>query len=134
MKTYKVYYKEIVEYKFYVDAESEDKVEEELNKMISNGNINFDDGFVVHSDIEYIREVQVMTKAELDKIMKENYIFPSELDDVIQFVQDLLEFQAKELEKNEPYAVNTIRRLKDAAHEVWGLQEYIENAMEEEEE
>ncbi len=57
MKTYKVYYKEIVEYKFYVDAESEDKVEEELNKMISNGNINFDDGFVVHSDIEYIREV-----------------------------------------------------------------------------
>ncbi len=75
-----------------------------------------------------------MTKAELDKIMKENYIFPSELDDVIQFVQDLLEFQAKELEKNEPYAVNTIRRLKDAAHEVWGLQEYIENAMEEEEE
>lgn len=72
-----------------------------------------------------------MTKAELEKIMKDNYIF-SDLDDAIQFVQDLLEFKAKELEKNEPYATNTIRRLKDAAHEVWELQEYVEDAREEE--
>lgn len=72
-----------------------------------------------------------MIKIELDKIMKENDIFPSELDDVIQFVQDLLEFQAKELERVEPYATNTIRRLKIAAHEVWKLQEYVENALEE---
>ena len=73
-----------------------------------------------------------MTKIELDKIMKENYIFPSELDDVIQFVQDLLEFQANELEQNEPYAINTIRRLRDAAHGVWRLQEYVEETLEEE--
>lgn len=73
-----------------------------------------------------------MTKTELHKIMEENYIFQSEVDDAIQFVQDLLEFQAKELEKNEPYATNTIRRLRDAAHEVFGLQEYIEDALEEE--
>ena len=74
-----------------------------------------------------------MTKAELKKIMGDNYIFESEVDDAIQFVQDLLEFMAKEFEKNEPYAVNTIRRLKDAAHEVWGLQEYVEDALEEKE-
>ena len=73
-----------------------------------------------------------MTKAELKKIMSDNYIFESEVDDAIQFVQDLLEFQAKELEENEPYATNTIRRLKDAAHEVWELQEYVEDAMKEE--
>lgn len=73
-----------------------------------------------------------MTKIELDKLMKENYIFPSELDDVIQFVQDLLEFQAKELEENEPYATNAIRRLREAAHEVWELQDYVENILEEE--
>jgi hypothetical protein len=73
-----------------------------------------------------------MTKSELKKIMSDNYIFDSEIDDAIQFVQDLLEFQAKELEKNEPYAVNAIRRLRDAAHEVWGLQEYVEDAIEEE--
>lgn len=73
-----------------------------------------------------------MTKAELDKIMKENYIFPAEVDDAIQFVQDLLEFRADEIEKNEPYATNTIRRLREAAHEVWKLQDYVENALEEE--
>lgn len=72
-----------------------------------------------------------MTKAELEKIMEDNYMFPSEVDDAIQFVQDLLEFQAKEIEQNEPYAVNTIRRLRDAAHEVWELQEYVEEAREE---
>lgn len=71
-----------------------------------------------------------MTKAELCKIMGENYIFPSEVDDAIQFVQDLLEFKVKELEKNEPYAVNTIRRLREAAHEVWELQDYVEDALE----
>lgn len=73
-----------------------------------------------------------MTKAELGKIMEDNYIFPSEVDDAIQFIQDLLEFHAKELEENEPYATNTIRRLKDAAHEVWCLQEYVEETMEQE--
>lgn len=74
-----------------------------------------------------------MTKAELKKIMEENYIFPSEIYDVIQFVQDLLEFQAKELEENEPYAFGTIRRLKETAHEVWQLQSYVEDVLEEEE-
>lgn len=73
-----------------------------------------------------------MTKAELKKIMADNYIFESEVDDAIQFVQDLLEFRADEIEKNEPYATNTIRRLREAAHEVWELQDYVENALEEE--
>jgi hypothetical protein len=72
-----------------------------------------------------------MTKAELGKIMEDNYIFPSEVDDAIQFVQDLLEFQAKELEQNEPYATKTIKDLRTAAHEVWMLQEYVEDAIEE---
>ena len=71
-----------------------------------------------------------MTKAELYKIMGEDYIFPSEVDDAIQFIQDLLEFKADELEKNEPYATKTIKRLRDAAHEVWDLQEYVEDALE----
>lgn len=73
-----------------------------------------------------------MTKAELKKIMHDNYMFESEVDDAIQFVQDLLEFKAKELEKNEPYAVKTIHQLEIAAYEVWELQEYVENVLEEE--
>lgn len=75
-----------------------------------------------------------MTKAELEKIMKDNYIFPSEVDDAIQFVQDLLEFRAKKLEENEPYAVKTIASLKKAAYEVWDLQSYVSDVMEEEKE
>lgn len=71
-----------------------------------------------------------MTKTELYKIMEDNSIFPSEVDDAIQFVQDLLEFQAKELEENEPYAVRAINRLRDSAREVWDLLYYIEDARE----
>lgn len=73
-----------------------------------------------------------MTKVELKKIMDENYIFNSDWMDAIQFVQDLLEFQAKEIEASEFYAVNCIKRLRDAAREVWNLQGYVENVMEEE--
>lgn len=74
-----------------------------------------------------------MVKEEIKKIMKDNYIFGSDWEDAIQFVQDLLEFLAKEIEESEPYAVNCIKRLKDAAREVWNLQGYVENVMEEKE-
>ena len=74
-----------------------------------------------------------MTKAELKKIMNDNYIFEPEVVDAIQFVQDLLELRADEIEKNEPYATNSIQLLRDAAREVWYLQEYVEDALEEEE-
>lgn len=73
-----------------------------------------------------------MTKAELKKIMADNYIFEPEVNDAIQFVQDLLEFLAKEIEESEPYAVNCISRLKNAAREVWNLQGYVDDALEEE--
>ena len=74
-----------------------------------------------------------MTKAQLKKIMEHNYIFGSEVDDAINFVNEILEFQAKELEENEPYAVNTIRRLRDSAYEVFNLFEYIEDIRKTEE-
>jgi hypothetical protein len=72
-----------------------------------------------------------MTKTELYKIMEDNCIFPSEVDDAIQFVRDLLEFHANELEKNEPYAINTIERLRKAAYDVGYLQDYVDDAREE---
>ena len=74
-----------------------------------------------------------MTNIELKKIMDDNYIFPSEVDDAIQFVQDLLEFRANELEESEPYAFRAIRRLREAAHDVRELQEYVEDVLEDEE-
>lgn len=72
-----------------------------------------------------------MTKAELTKIAHDNCILDCEMENAIQFVQDLLEFWANKIEKDEPYATNTIRRLRDAACEVWGLQNCLEDAMEE---
>lgn len=72
-----------------------------------------------------------MTKAQFQEIMKRNKILFFEVEDTIDFVNDLLEFQAQELEETEPYATNTIRRLKDAAYEVFCLKDYIEAAKEE---
>lgn len=72
-----------------------------------------------------------MTKAELKKIMKKYNIIECELEDVIFFVENLLQFKATETEKNEPYAINSIAMLKDAAYEVWNLLEYIDDIMEE---
>lgn len=73
-----------------------------------------------------------MTKAELAKIAHDNCILDCEMENAIQFVQDLLGFRAKKLEENEPYAVNSIRRIKEAAYEVFDLQSYVGDMMEEE--
>lgn len=71
-----------------------------------------------------------MTKAELKKIMEDNYIFGTDWMDAIQFVQDLLEYQADELKEKEPYATVTIRKLEDAIYEVFSLQSYVEDILE----
>lgn len=57
MKTYKIDYKEILSYEFYVDAESQEQAIDKFNEMVSNGKVDFNDGYIVHSDIEYIQEV-----------------------------------------------------------------------------
>ena len=71
-----------------------------------------------------------MTKAQLKKIMEDNYIFNSDWMDAIQFVQDLLEFQTDELKENEPYATVTINKLEEAIYEVFSLQSYVEDVLE----
>ena len=73
-----------------------------------------------------------MKKAQLKKIMEDNYIFNSDWMDAIQFVQDLLEFQVDELKENEPYATVTINKLEEAIYEVFSLQSYVEDVLEEE--
>ena len=73
-----------------------------------------------------------MIKAELTKIAHDNCILDCEIENAIQFVQDLLEFRAKKLQENEPYAVNSIRRIREAAYEVFDLQSYVGDMMGEE--
>lgn len=70
-----------------------------------------------------------MDKTDLKKIMYRHTIVNCEVEDVIYFVHDLLEFQADELKVTEPYAENTIASLRNAAYEVYNLFEYIEAAM-----
>ena len=66
-----------------------------------------------------------MKREQLVKIMARNCIVECELDDVISFVNELLELQARELEETEPYATRIIRELECAANHVWNLQDYI---------
>ena len=72
-----------------------------------------------------------MTKTEFKNLMDQHCIVPSELDDVLDFVSDLLYFRRKELEKSEPYAVRSINALENAEHEVYDLIDYISELEEE---
>ena len=74
-----------------------------------------------------------MNKAELKKLMEDYCVTESELDDIIWFVQELLEHKAKELREIELHITPAIRHLKEAAYEVYSLTDYIENAMEDDE-
>jgi hypothetical protein len=71
-----------------------------------------------------------MTKEKLSSVMKQYCIVPSELDDVISFVADLLYIQARELEETEPYATRTIDSLHSASREVDNLVDYISDIQE----
>lgn len=71
-----------------------------------------------------------MTREQFKEIMRRHCIVDCEVEDVIYFVSDLLEFQADELKVNEPYATRAIDRLESAAREVWNLVEYVEDLIE----
>lgn len=72
-----------------------------------------------------------MTKEKFKEIMRRHCIVDCEVEDAIYFIQDLLESQANEIEETEPYATNSIRRLREASREVYGLLDYLEDVMEE---
>lgn len=72
-----------------------------------------------------------MTKAKLNELMKQHCIVPSELDDVIDFVAELLYLRRRELEDKESYATRTIDILVNAEREVYDLIDYIGELEEE---
>ena len=75
-----------------------------------------------------------MKRKQLEEIMERNDFFQSEIESAINFIEDMLLELAKETEKNEPYATNSIQRMRDAAKEVRDLEEAIWEAMENDEE
>ena len=72
-----------------------------------------------------------MTIKELNKLRKKYSIY-DDIDDVLDFVSELLHKRAREIEKNEPSAWKTIDFLDKAAYEVWDLIDYISELEEEE--
>lgn len=72
-----------------------------------------------------------MTKMQLNNLMDKHCVLASELDDVLDFVSELLFLRKKELEKSEPYAVRSISALENAEHEVYDLIDYISELEEE---
>ena len=73
-----------------------------------------------------------MTKLKLNELMKDYCIIPSELDNVISFVVDLLYLRRKELIDDESYATRKIDSLYSAEIEVYDLIEYISELEDEE--
>ena len=74
-----------------------------------------------------------MTKNDLKKLMDKHCIVECELEDVIEFVNDLLYARRCEIEKEEPYATITIKRIQIAEEETWDLLCYINEIMEDKE-
>lgn len=71
-----------------------------------------------------------MTVNEFNKL-KNKYFIYDDVEEILDFVSELLHNVARETEKEEPYATNTINRIDNAAYEVWQLIEYINELKEE---
>lgn len=76
----------------------------------------------------------IMNKKELVEIMERHDFFESEIESSIYFIVDMLETLANKIEKNEPYAVNTVKDMRTAAKEVRDLETTIWEAMDNDEE
>jgi hypothetical protein len=75
-----------------------------------------------------------MTRKELEEIMERNDFYQSEIESAIDFIADMLVTLADKTEKNEPYAFNSINRMRDAAREVRNLETIIWDAIDNDEE
>ena len=75
-----------------------------------------------------------MKRSELKELMLEHCIVECELEDVCDFVSELLYRRAKELEEEEPYATRTIQKYEEAAYEAYDLIHYIAEIEEDEDE
>ena len=71
-----------------------------------------------------------MTVKEFNGLRKK-YCIHDDIDDVLDFVSELLHKRAREIEKIEPYATRTVDELDKAAHEVWDLIDYVSELEEE---
>ena len=57
MKTFKVTYKEVLYHEFYVEAETEEDVDETFCRMANDNELDFSDGDLVEGNIVKVEEV-----------------------------------------------------------------------------
>ena len=57
MKIFKVIYRETILHDFYVEAETEDNVNDEFCRMANDGELDFNDGYLIEGDIIGIEEI-----------------------------------------------------------------------------
>lgn len=91
--------------------------------MMLSGDPTMDPGFDEY-DVVDEKEVTKMTLKEFNELKKKYFIY-DDIDDVLDFVSELLHRRAREIEKTEPYATREIEFLNKAAYEVWDLIDYI---------
>lgn len=58
---------------------------------------------------------------QFEKILREHGIYGEDLEEVLYAVSDMLNLSAEKTEKEEPYATNSIQRMKAASREVMNL-------------
>lgn len=71
-----------------------------------------------------------MTIKEFNEL-KKKYCIHDDIDEMLEFVSELLHRQAREIEKAEPYATRTINDIDRAACEVYDLIDYVSELEEE---
>lgn len=71
-----------------------------------------------------------MIKDDFERVFKRyrtTIIMRSDVCEVLNFVQELLETEADALERNEPLATNSIARLNQAAYEIMDLCDMLDS-------
>lgn len=81
-----------------------------------------------------------ITKEKFEEICKNHsslLVLDSDVTEALEFVQELLEAEADAIKAKEPWATNSIKKLNDAAYEVFGIcgdvemEEFFEEDLEE---
>ena len=60
-------------------------------------------------------------REKFKSILNDNGIYGEEIEGILYAVQEMLELVAEETAENEPYATNSIKRMENAAREVYEL-------------
>ena len=60
-------------------------------------------------------------KKEFENILNEHGIYEEDTEEILYAVQDMIEAVINEIKEKEPYATNTIERLKIASQEIFNL-------------